>query len=142
MKRLNAGVLALSAITVLGTGCSNNQTPTSPTAATTASGTEVFASFITAGGTASHTFTVAQAGTISLTLTSLTPASTVGLGVGVTGGTGLTCSLSRSVDASPTSDATPQLAEAVDAGTYCVQVFDPGTVTAPGTQFSVTIEHP
>jgi hypothetical protein len=101
--------------------------------------TETFSSFLSIGGTSTHSFTVTQAGTISVTLTSVTPLSMVGLGIGISG-TATPCALSSSLNA--TAGSTPQLTIAVDAGTYCAQVYDPGTLTNPGVSFSMTIMHP
>jgi hypothetical protein len=41
-----------------------------------------------------------------------------------------------------TAGSTPQLTVAVDAGTYCVQVYDVGSLMIPGASFSMTITHP
>jgi hypothetical protein len=64
------------------------------------------------------------------------------LGIGVTDGTAISCSLSRSVDATATSDSVPQLSVAVDPGTYCAQVFDPGGLPVSSVLFSLTIGLP
>ena len=107
-----------------------------PTAAT-----ETFASLLYTGGIAARTFSASQSGTVTLTLTSVTPSTIVGLGVGIRGPSGgPACLLSSSVDATPGS--APQLTVAVDAGTYCVQVYDSGHVNSSGVAFSVAINHP
>ena len=113
----------------------HNLTPSSPnpTAAT-----DTFASFLAIGGSSFHTFPVSQSGTIIMTLTSVNPSSMVGLGIGIPGTS--TCILSSSVNA--TAGSTPPLTIPVDAGTYCVDVYDAGTLTAPGVSFSLTIAHP
>lgn len=106
-----------------------------PTAAT-----DTFASFLAIGGSSAHTFPVSQSGTVIITLTSVTPSSTVGLGIGIPGAPGSPCILSSSVNA--TAGSTPQITIPVDAGKYCVKIYDPGDVTAPGVSFSTTIAHP
>jgi hypothetical protein len=115
----------------------HNLTPSSsnPTAAT-----DTFASFLAIGGSSAHTFPVSQSGTVIITLTSVTPSSIVGLGIGIPGASSSTCILSRSLNA--TAGSTPQITIPVDAGTYCVQLYDPGGLTAPGVSFSTTIAHP
>jgi len=108
---------------------------------TSTAATETFASLVYIGGTAGRTFAASQAGTVTLTLTSVTPSTIVGLGVGIPGASGgPPCLLSSSVDATPGS--APHLTVAVDAGTYCVQVYDSGHVNSAGVAFSVTINHP
>jgi hypothetical protein len=109
---------------------------TSPSSTTTT--IETFASFLAVGGSSARTFSITQSGTISLTLTSVTPSITIGLGIGIPSQGG--CSLSRSVDA--TAGSSPQVTVAVDASTYCAEVYDAGTLTVPAVAFSMTIAHP
>jgi hypothetical protein len=130
------------AVLLVSAGCTGDPAVTTPAATSTSSSPYVFTSEISVGGAATHSITVATAGVVNLTLTSVTPSARVGLGVGVTGGTAFTCSLSRSVDAVPTADSTPQLSVTVDPGDYCVQVYDDGGLTSGFAQFSVTIDHP
>ena len=63
---------------------------------------------------------------------------TAGLGVGVRA-IASPCSLAQSVITLPSSS--PQIVTTADAGTYCVQVWDTGNLTAD-TTFTITIEHP
>ncbi|HWW86195.1 MAG TPA: hypothetical protein VNZ26_21510 [Vicinamibacterales bacterium] len=106
--------------------------------------TETFTGTLNPQGTALDTITVSQQGTVSVTLTSLSPQSTVAvrLGIGTSGGstTSPTCSLTSSV--SPAVVATsPQISVTESAGTYCVEIADTGGLTA-ATTFSMTIAHP
>jgi hypothetical protein len=114
-----------------------NFTPPSSTAAPV---TETFASFLASGGSSTHRFPISQGGTISITLTSVTPSSIVGLGIGIPGSTSSNCEFSSSLNT--TSGSTPQLTVTADAGTYCVQLYDPGGLNSPGVSFSATITHP
>jgi hypothetical protein len=93
---------------------------------------------LTTGGAAAHTFTVTERGAISVTLTSVDPAVAVGVGVGIAGGAP-SCALTKSAVLAP--GATLQIAETVDPGNYCAEIYDPGTVTNEVT-FSMAIEHP
>jgi hypothetical protein len=129
--------LCAMAAAVLCGGCGG--TTTSPSAVTpTSPVTETFASMLTAGGASSHSFALTQAGTITVTLTSVTPATRVGVGIGIAGGAP-SCSLTRSavVDVG----GSVQLAANADPGTYCAEIYDPGTV-ADQVAFSMTVEHP
>ena len=136
---------ALLVIVSLCAGCSGTDIPTAPTT-TAGTGTETFPSFLAIGGWSSHTFPVTQAGTIAVTLTVVTPAGVVGLGVGVPNAGG--CSLTNSLDASAaiadatTGATTPQLTIPAVVGTYCVKVYDSGQLESIGRTFSVTIAHP
>jgi hypothetical protein len=73
-------------------------------------------------------------------LTTVSPPSIVGLGIGIPGASASICSLSVSLNAS--AGSTPQITVPVDAGTYCVEIYDAGSLSAPGAAFSMTIAHP
>ena len=109
---------------------SSNATPT----------TDTFSSFLSIGGSSAHTFPVSQGGTISLTLTSVTPSSTVGVAIGIPSSSSSICELTSSLNA--TAATTAQISLPVDPGTYCAEVYDPGTVKAPGVAFSLAVTHP
>ncbi len=111
-------------------------TPTTPASPTTRS----FSSKLTVKGAVSRTFTATQAGTVSATLTSAGSASTrVGLGIGVPYGGIATCTLNSMV--TTTAGASPQISATVDAGQYCVAVFDVGALT-DDINFDLTIVFP
>ncbi len=111
-----------------------------PASATPAGATETFASSVAIQGASSRTFTASQAGTVRLTLQSLgAPATAIGLGIGIPRIDGAGCVLSQSVTTGP--GAGPHLTAAVSPGTYCVRIFDPGTLPSPAT-FSVQIVYP
>jgi hypothetical protein len=139
----------LAAVAVIGTlllplaGCDNGPSTvddtTTPTSPTTSPVTETFASQLFVGGSASRSFTAAKAGTATVTLTAAGTSTTkVGFGIGVPDSLGSGCLFTRSNEAATagTSFSLP-----VDAGTYCVRVFDTGTLTSNIT-FSVTIIRP
>ncbi len=99
----------------------------------------MFNSALTVGGSSFSTFTVSQAGTVTVQLTALGSAGPVGLGLGTPNGT-TSCVLSTS-SASVVPGGSPQVSETENAGNYCVEIFDPGTLTA-STTFSITVVHP
>ena len=120
---------------LLAAGCSSS-TPTAPsTASTTMS--ESWSSVVAPGGQSSRSFTVNTAGTIAITMTSA--GATLGLGVGVPRVTGGGCRLGVTVTAA--AGSSPQINTAADAGQYCVQVYDPGTLADP-VPFALKIDHP
>jgi hypothetical protein len=127
--------LASVALLLLCAGC--HSTPASPTVVA-APVTETFSSMLSAGGASTRTFTLTFRGPISATLTSVDPAVAVGIGIGIAGGTP-SCSLTRSALLAP--GATVLLSDTADPGTYCAEIYDPGTVTGHVT-FSMTIQHP
>jgi hypothetical protein len=111
---------------------------TAPTT-TNAPKTDVFISALSVHGSSSKSFSATQAGTVTITLDNTSPASAIGLGLGLFRADGGGCSLSRSVNTA--AGATAQISTAVDPGTYCVKVFDIGTLIDP-INFSITIVHP
>jgi hypothetical protein len=113
-------------------------TPTSPTTTPAAPVTETFSSMLAARGASSRTFTLTLRGAITVTLTSVDPATAVGMGIGIAGGTP-SCALTKSAVVAP--GATLQLSETADAGNYCAEIYDPGTVV-DHISFSMTIQHP
>jgi len=119
-------------------GCSTGTT-TSPTTTVTAPTTDTFASLLVRGGSTSRAFTTSTAGTVRVTLTAFGNGGVqAGVAVGVPAGSG-PCSPAVSVVTAP--GGSPQITTSADAGSYCVQVFDPGTLAAD-TPFTITIEHP
>jgi hypothetical protein len=133
MRRPGLVVLVL---VMLCAGCGlGNLLSTSPSSGTE---TDSFSSTLTVGGSSVSTFTVAQSGTVTVTLTALAAAGPVGLGIGTPNGT--TCLMTSST-ASVVPGASPQLTATENAGNYCVEIFDPGTLTAL-TTFSFTVVHP
>jgi len=135
-----AVVVPALALGVLTASCgSDTPTPTTPTTPTGPT-TSIFASRLTPGGAVSRSFGATATGTITVMLTNAAGPSTVlGLGIGVPT-TGLAkCALSTAIRTAPGS--APQISAAVDAGQYCVTVYDLGTLTTP-IDFSVTLVYP
>jgi hypothetical protein len=128
-------VTGISAAIMLASCGSDNNTPTTPSKPSGPM-TENWSSVVAPGGESTRSFTVNSAGTVVVTLTA---GPTVGLGVGLPRTSGGGCRLGVSVNASP--DTMPQINTQADAGQYCVQVYDLGTLTDP-IGFAVKIEHP
>jgi len=124
---------------LLAASCDSASTATSPT--TTSPVTETFAGQFTPGGSAARSFTSASSGTTSITLTQIGPPAdiAVGLGVGIPQSNGAGCYLTTSVVTGASS--TPQITAAVEAGTYCLRLFDTGALTSQ-VAYSVTIVRP
>ena len=127
-------VALLAALAASSAGCGKNSTsPTSPTSSPT---TETFTGQFTPGGDASRVFTSAGAGTVTVTITQVSAAD-VGLGVGIPQPGNIGCYLSETIEGATSSILTA----GVEAGTYCVRIYDVGTLTAP-VAFTLTIVHP
>jgi hypothetical protein len=125
---------------VVNVACNETANPTAPTAVASPV-TVVYESQLYPRGAASRTLAVAQSGTVILTLTSVRPDQGIelGVGLGIPRADGGGCHLSQSVSA--VSGSATQLSANVDAGTYCVKIFDLGTL-ANEVSFAITIVHP
>lgn len=137
-KRHRLSILALGLVMVA--GCSDSPTSPSDPVATDPPYTETFATTISSQGAASRTFVAHGPGTVSLALTSTTPAVLqLGLGIGIPTPSPTACSLTRAVTA--VAGTAPQVQVTVDAGTYCVTVYDVGGIASTAS-FSLTMVHP
>jgi hypothetical protein len=101
-------------------------------------GTIAFSSTLGVAGAATRAFTAAETGQVRVTLTAV-GTSRVGLGVGIPRFDGSGCLLAQSIETS--GGAAAQISLQVDVGTYCVKVFDVGTLTTP-VGFALSIVHP
>lgn len=105
----------------------------------TSSGTITYASSVVPGGSTSRSFGASVDGVATITLDSYLPASVTGLGlaVGIQRNDGSGCEITAAVIATPGT----QFSMPVDAGKYCLKIFDPGTLT-DSAAFSLRILHP
>lgn len=138
LKSFALAALLLSSVVVAGCG-DDEPPPTTPAAPTTQSVN--WSTSLAAGGASSRSFRTTRSGTVSVTLQSLGGSTTMraGLGVGIPLGDGSGCVLSRSVET--TAGATAQIELDIDAGNYCMQVYDLGALAQP-TSFTVLLVYP
>jgi hypothetical protein len=131
------GILTCAAI-LAAAGCGLLDNSTSPT--TPEAPTEAFSGTLTLQGSSLFSFTVTQAGTIRVTLATLSPSPTagVGLGIGTPSGTA-GCTLTSSTP-SATAGSAAQITVTANPGTYCVKVYDTGNLTATAS-FTINITH-
>ena len=130
-------------------GCSDSNSPTSPTDTTAAetpvdpSTTQTFTGILAVHGANFYSFEVAKYGTVNLTLQNVggvsgVPESVwVGVGLGVPDATDCSTTSSNNVQAG----TGPHLTSTLDAGTYCARIYDVGNLAA-STPFAVLIAHP
>ena len=114
-------------------GCS--ESPTSPTTTDTSTptvNTLQFTGTLSAGGSRFYSFTATKSGVASATLASVTvpPRNAaanvpIGVGIGRPAGTGCPTITSLTTDAA----LTRQVQYGVEQGIYCVNVYDPGTLS-------------
>ena len=140
MKRCLALVLLLAS-----TGCSggSNSSPTIAPSTTPplAPTSETFTGTVPVGGSDFHAFTVAlNNGQLTAALTAAGPPPTIFMGLGVGTVTSGTCTLITGGSAIIQAGPTAQLSGQVNAGTYCVAVFDAGNQSADVT-YTVVVTH-
>ena len=129
MTRLSIFLLALAAA-----ACGSNSTsPSTTTSTTTTPSTEFFETSISHGDTTFYSFTVNSAGTVSVTLASVTQQGHIEplsiplrIGLGTPAGEG--CAVTDSVDTAPS--LTAQLNVTMTVGIHCVSVADTGQVSS------------
>jgi hypothetical protein len=138
--RLTWSTVALLAFVALGAACGSDSTTTTAPSTPSGTKTETLNGIMAPKGTATRTFTAAEAGTVTVLLANADPAITLGLGVGVHGATGSDCKFTQTVNTA--AGTTPQLSVSVDPGVYCAGAYDIGTVGQTGVTVIVTVTHP
>ena len=128
-------VLPSIVIALFATACGDDNTSTTPSPTTSTN--ESWSGVVAPGGQSTRSFTVNASGTIAVTLTAAD--TTLGVGIGLPRVTGGGCRLGVSVNTS--AGSSPQISAPADAGQYCVQVYDLGTLRDP-VGFSLKIDHP
>jgi hypothetical protein len=139
MRRLIPGLLMLG---LLATACGSNDptTPTTPTTPTPAPITEpLFTGTLKTNGAATYPFTATTGGTITATLTTLAPDSSVGIGLSIGTWTGSACQIVIANDNA--AQAAVITGTVTAAASLCVRVYDVGKLSA-SADFTVTIVHP
>jgi hypothetical protein len=132
----------LAATLAAAAGCGSSSTPTTPTATAPATTTDSFSGSIGQAGSDNHVFAVAANGTVTITLTSVQPLSTMSLGVAVATSDGTNCltQISQNTDARTGGVA---LKGTATTGSYCVRVFDSGNVPVnTAVTYGVDVLHP
>jgi hypothetical protein len=116
-----------------GSSTDTTTTPTNPTLTTvTLTGT------LLAGGAAFHNFTVTQQGTLTATLTNLTPQATITVGFGIGQPIGTTCTLLSTLE---TAKVGSVLSGTIAPGSFCIQIYDIGNVQG-SDDYTITLVHP
>ena len=107
--------------------------------ATSSAGTVTYSSTLLPGGSTSRTFDASAAGTVIVTMDTIDQpsVSALGLGLGFPRNDGGGCQLTQTFTAGRGS----QFSVPVDAGKYCVKVYDLGTLPDV-TRFSLRIQYP
>jgi pimeloyl-ACP methyl ester carboxylesterase len=139
MGRLKVRGVLLCAIAALGGACGSS-TPTTPTPPALV--TDTFTGTLTQNGGITHQFTISVAGTVTATLTTLGPDSTKAVGFSMGTLIGTVCQAVLADDAAVQSRALQ--GNGTPGGTFCVRIYDVGSITADTGPFTytITVTHP
>jgi hypothetical protein len=140
MRRLIPGLLLFAVFATSAAACNKAKTPTTPTTPTPPTVTEVFSGTLTLNGASTFPFSATAGGTVTATLTTLTPDSTLAIGMSLGTWTGSACQVVTANDSA--AQAAAISATATAAAALCVRVYDPASKVATPSAFSVTIVHP
>ena len=118
---------------------------TSTTAATTTPvatrTTDTFTGTVAIGGSDFHSFPVAAAGAIDVTLTSTAPPSAIVMGISVGVPADGKCAPLAGASTKAAAGSAVQLSGTTSPGTFCVDVHDAGSQAA-AVSYTVTVTHP
>ena len=135
MLRVSTVATCVSAL-LLVSACNSS---TSPTATATPGPvvTDTFTGTLDQGSSAVFSFTVATASSVTITLVSLAPQSTIttGIALGTPATTG--CSVTGSQENVKVGAPLPTT---LNPGIYCLVFYDLGNLTGPNT-FTLTVQH-
>jgi len=139
MRSISRGGLALLVLATCSfAACDNtvNDTPTTPTTPTTV--TETFSGTITPSAGATSAFTVTTAGTVTATLTAISPEDSVAsMSLGTWNGA--LCQLVLVNDNAVVGNTITGTVSSI--GTLCVRIADSGKLVGP-TDYTITVDHP
>ena len=140
ITRRFVSLAAVAALALGGAACDNGDTttPTTPTDPTNTI-TETFAGSIGVNGAATFTFPTTASGSVTATLRSITPVTTVQVSLSLGTWNGANCQVVLTNDRASQGGAIT--GSVSGAGTLCVRIADIGQVTQV-TGFEVVVVHP
>jgi hypothetical protein len=139
MRRSIPRSLILPALFALtSAACGDNLTTTTPTDTTTTV-TETFSGAINPNGGATHSFAIARSGSVTATLTTLSPDNTVTIGLSLGTWNGESCQTVIARDSTVVGNSIVGTGSA--SGSFCIRVYDVGKLTA-STSYDVQVVHP
>jgi hypothetical protein len=144
----------LATVVAAGSACNNSSTTTgtttttsTATSPTTFSVTETFTGSLTNNSAQSYSFTVQAAGTVLVTLTTLSDSvdSTITApGVGLSLGTwnGTSCAVQTGIFTDNAGQGAAIAGTVTGAGTLCTRIYDPASRVTHPLSYTITVNHP
>lgn len=140
MRRVTGGLIVALGLTVAVAGCDPNITTPTPTPTSNPVITESFSGTIGPGGAATFSFSTAASGFLTATLKSLTPDSTIEIGLALGTFNGVTCQLTITNDKALVGQAVS--GSASGAGGICVRIYDANNKITTTNTFEIVVVHP
>src|SRR5262249_144938 len=144
MRRSLPSILLLAlALGLAGCNDSNTTTPTpppTPTPPSTPTKTEPFSGTLNRNGGVTFPFTATAGGTVTVTLSSLSPDSTLQIGLSLGSWTGSACQIVIANDAAAQSAVVT--GTVTSAPSLCARVYDAAAKVATSVDFSISVAHP
>ena len=100
--------------------------------------TETFTGTLSSMAADTHSVTMAGDGEIDVTLTALSPQSTITVGLGIGQSVSGVCQFATYVESARVGTLLPT---ALTAGTYCVAIYDVGNIQGSDS-YTLTVTHP
>ena len=120
-------------------GCDNEVENAPGPVAPSPTVTENFEGTINPNGAGNHTFSTVASGTVTVTLTEVTPDAALQVGLVLGTWNGVICQMSMAMD--PAVQGNQILGVVSGPGSLCVRVHDNGRLSAP-LSYKVTVVHP
>jgi hypothetical protein len=139
MPRSTRSKLLVVAVALGFWACGSNTTTTPTTPTTPQTTTETFDGTLNPNGAKTFPFTVLAAGTVTATLTTVSPDATVAVGLALGTWNGTACQIVLANDNA--IQGAVVIGSASTAGNLCTRVYDVGNLTDVAS-FVVTVEHP
>jgi hypothetical protein len=120
-------------------GCGDDDPVTLPTPPVQPTVTETFTGTLTINGAITHSFVTGSFGTVTSTLTVVTPDTTV-LGMALGTWNGISCQLIIAADKAAVN--TSVIGNVSSVGNLCVRLYDAGGTLTEPTSYEVQVVHP
>lgn len=142
MKMLAAAPLTVVSVALLGSIACGAKTPTEPTppAPVYELKTSTFTGAVTTGGTVAFPFTVVNPGRIGISMTELSPVSTITMGVALGFWDAAASTCIQQLKAPAATLSTVYEADPDSPGEYCAAIYDVGNVQV-STNFALKVTY-
>lgn len=108
----------------------------------TSNAQETFTGTLLPAGSNFHAFSVSKPGEYQMTITSMTPSTIVGIGVGQLADSNGVTTCIATVNADPFSKLNKPLTGSIQKGSYCALIYDSSNSVTTPVSYTMTVAHP